>query len=391
MAQRRSSDRNPRSTGSPKKPQANPRRAPAEAESEEYQVRTDRPIHSVKLAAGKVPPWFRIFKAVVLNGLVRDMTTADCKVLLCLGAFQSERNPWTVYPAVRTIADMTGLKERAVYNAVNRLIDLGIIKRESGGGRTANRYTLLPLAIDRDRAKRSQQVEYDNPDELTEEVVITPVHRDAPLHKDAPVPRGAGLSGHTAVPGAHDTTSPAPARSRYRSTDLEPSNRTPETAAAEAALAARGVEEPTLSKLLDEHDPEMIVRKCVDFDVRNRQPGKTKEPGWLVKSIVVGYGLHPATQKALDREKKVALKRERDAAQSAEHDAEAKRQAAVDGWVDQQLDEADDEEWEAWHDAVLERYPAVTRNLRRSDPRTNPKLRGLIAGMLAGMYEIMAE
>lgn len=389
MAQRRSSDRSKRSSGSPNKPKSSPKRAPSQ--QEEFQVRTDRPIKSVKLAAGKVPPWFRIFKAVVLNGLVREMTTADCKVLLCLGAFQSERNPWTVYPAVRTIAEMTGLKERAVYNAVNRLIELGIIKRESGGGRTANRYTLLPLAIDRDRNKRSQQIEYNNAEELTEEIEIAGVHRDAPLHDDAAVHDDAHVPDAAPLPRAQRSSSPARARSRYRRTDKEPSNRSEEAAAAEAALLARGVTEPTLSKLLDEHDPETIVRKCVDFDVRNRQPGKAKEPGWLVKSIVVGYGLHPATQKAIDREKKAAAKRVRDAELAAEADEEAERQAAVDAWVEEQLEQADDEEWDAWHAAVLERYPVVARNLRRSDPRTSPKLRGLIAGMLAGMYDLMAD
>ncbi|MEM6315012.1 MAG: hypothetical protein AAF743_13045, partial [Planctomycetota bacterium] len=153
----------------------------------------------------------------------------------------------------------------------------------------------------------------------------------------------------------------------------------------------RGVTEPTRSKLLAEHDPETIVRKCVDFDVRNRQPRKRKEPGWLVKSIAVGYDLHPATRKAIDREKKAAVKRETDAQRAAEADAEAQRQAEVDAWVNEQFEAADDEEWQAWHAAVLERYPVVARNLRRSDPRTNKKLRGLIAGMLAGMHELMAE
>lgn len=151
-------------------------------------------------------------------------------------------------------------------------------------------------------------------------------------------------------------------------------------------LLERGVSELMVGRAVESVEPANIARQVLDFDLRNRQPGRPKTPGWLAKAVLVGYDLHATTQTFLDRTAQRAKAAARQRQHDAEQDAEAARQAKIDAWVNEELAVADDEELAEWHRKVMAQYPQLTRGLASADPRKHPRLRALIGGLLASCW-----
>src|SRR3954469_6880777 len=80
----------------------------------------------------KVLPW--------MIGLT-DLSGSDWRVYLCLLYHFIGSRP--VFPKMETIAAMTGLRREDVPRTIRRLEKAGMIATEHGGGRAANRYTIL--------------------------------------------------------------------------------------------------------------------------------------------------------------------------------------------------------------------------------------------------------
>ena len=153
-------------------------------------------------------------------------------------------------------------------------------------------------------------------------------------------------------------------------------------------LAARGIGEPLLSRLIAEAEPETIRRHVLDFDVRNEIPrARKKLAGWLVQSILVPYALHERTVERLEQEQRRATGSETRRRKELAKAMEAERAARVEAWVEEQFDAMDDDELEAWHRRVAEQYPSLARGLDNVDVRTHPRLSRLIRGALSELYD----
>ena len=85
-------------------------------------------------------PYGRLPVAIVESGVVRELTEADVKVLLAI-AYHWRSSEWEAHPSKETIARLTGLAERSVLRALNRLEDAGVLEIQRGGGqRVSNVY-----------------------------------------------------------------------------------------------------------------------------------------------------------------------------------------------------------------------------------------------------------
>ena len=159
-----------------------------------------------------------------------------------------------------------------------------------------------------------------------------------------------------------------------------------DTDLAQEMLRDRGVSETMVGRAMDEVSPVEIARRVLDFDIRNRQPGRKKTAGWLAKSVLVGYDLHADTVEFLERQRTMATRAKRRQEHDAAERVEAERHAAIDAWVHREFDAADDEELAIWKRKVIEQYPRLVRGLEDADPKENERLRTLIYGMLAALY-----
>lgn len=150
-------------------------------------------------------------------------------------------------------------------------------------------------------------------------------------------------------------------------------------------LAARGVGEPVLSRILSDHSPDDIRDHVMDFDLRNKLPGQSKKnAGWLAQSILIGYDLHEKTRKQIESKQRAEAAGEAKRRQHLDEEREADRQAQLDAWTEEAFAALDDEELGAWKRKVLEEYASLPKmnQLTRADPRENERLSRLIKGLL---------
>lgn len=151
-------------------------------------------------------------------------------------------------------------------------------------------------------------------------------------------------------------------------------------------LAARGVGEPVLSRILSDHSLEDVLAHVLDFDVRNKLPGQAKKnAGWLAQSILIGYDLHEKTQKQIESKQRAETAGEAKRRADEIEAREADRQAQLDAWTEEAFAALDDDELGAWKRKVMEEYASLPkmRELGRADPRESERLSRLIKGMLA--------
>ncbi|MEM6312956.1 MAG: helix-turn-helix domain-containing protein [Planctomycetota bacterium] len=321
-------------------------------------VRSDEPVRvTVEPVAAQSATWFRMFRSLIHGGTWAELTPAAAKVLIVLAecvndSRRRESGRWVAWPSVATIAQRSGCQRRAVQKALANLEERGLIarcrRRNAKRGDYSNEYELQPPA---------------NP----------PAHDETHggMSDDAPPP----VYRQTPVRRTTDRPASAPNSAQQRRTRPKKDQTT-------VALADAGVGEPTLSRLLDEHERAELLLRVEDWK-RRKKLGQRLGPAWLIASIRDGYDLHPDTQADLDKQARAAKAKQRrqaKAAEQAEADTETQR---IETEAAELFDTMSDDELDHWKQTVLESFPIVARGLHRADPRTNEKLRHLILGKLA--------
>ena len=96
-------------------------------------IRTDEPV-SIHVGEGGDGRWFRLFHAIVTQGVVGKLTAAEARTLIVLAAHAG--NDWEAWPGVDRIAEQANLTSRGVRKALTQLEKFGLIARvQAGGGR----------------------------------------------------------------------------------------------------------------------------------------------------------------------------------------------------------------------------------------------------------------
>jgi hypothetical protein len=339
----------------------------------------------------------QLFNRVMSSGIYADLPLAARAVYTALVYLADNQRQFMIDGKdgsgvnVDRIMKVSGCGETAVKQSMKVLAErqlLRILRKggsEVNGTRVASIYQLLlPVAGYEHLSKSPAKAGY-NP---------------VPGHAATRYP-GAVRPGTAArpdpVPGRETTPNPIASRPATRSPSVHSSRKQTRTDRSSTAttnegdelrdmLAARGVGEPVLSRILSDHPPEDVRAHVLDFDIRNKLPGQSKKTaGWLAQSILIGYDLHEKTRKQLDAVQRAEAAGEAKRRQQLDEEREAERQAQLDAWTDEAFDALDDDELAAWKRKVMEEYASLPkmRELGRADPRESERLSRLIKGMLA--------
>ena len=326
--------------------------------------------------------WFRLFRAVVHSGTWAKLPPAASKVLIVLAecvndSIRKESGKWIAWPSVALICKRSGCERRAVQMALNTLETHGLLRRirrrTSKRGDYSNEYELVcPPDNEADESGAQEDAPAG-----AHRGARGGAHSDAPpgAHLGAQGPAHGGARGH----GAPVRRSGARGRAQQRKNETETDNN---SSAVRAKLAAAGVGEPVLTRLLAERPPEELLLRLEDWKTR-KAAGSQLGVAWLIASILQRYELHERTTAAIEAEGKrgrAEARRLRDLKDAA---ADAAALDEIEAQTAAMVDEMSDEELDHWKQEVIAELPALTRKQAGADPRTDPRLRRLIQGKLA--------
>jgi hypothetical protein len=267
------------------------------------------------------------------------------------------------------IARYAGVSRSTAQKGLARLIDSGLVRlaraaRPNGlGGLTANVYQLLvPI--------EGVDTYLDQPARTDERPHTVSRDRGVP-HRDTPPSR------QPAHPSPAKQAVPVPRNGRYKQEEESQDNNT-----ARAQLAAAGVREPVLSKLIRENSQEELLLRLKDWQTRTAAGAKLGA-AWLIASIRDRYELHESTRSQLDREKKLAAASAHRIARLEQQSREEQRQLEIERDAAALFESMSDEELAHWKQLVVEELPSMFRNPEKLDPRTHARLKRMILGKLA--------
>jgi hypothetical protein len=274
------------------------------------------------------------------------------------------------------IARYAGVSRSTAQKGLARLIDSGLVRlalaaRPNGfGGLTANIYQLL-VPIDG----------IDQP-EFTERAA-----RPHTVSRERGIPQGGTPLGREPVrlPTAN-RADPVPRSGRYKQEEELKNN----NSVAKQQLAAAGIREPVLGRLVGENDEEQLLLRLKDWENR-RNAGSKLGVAWLIASIQQKYELHESTQEQLDQQSKSKAAAAHRIKKMEQQAAEDRRQKEIDDQVQVMFDDMSDEELDHWKGIVVEELPSLIRNPETANPRTHERLRRLILGKLVHLIAPPAD
>ncbi len=320
-------------------------------------IQSDAPV-SVTVDSSVDQTWFRLFRALIHGGHLAQLTPAATKVLIVLAesvndATRRDTGAWIAWPSLDTIASRAGCSRKAVTVAVTELETRKLLRRRQGGGRHTTQYELIAPVN-----PASQP-----PVKPTSQATVKPASRQA---------RRA----------SHSTDEASFTRQRKTTEIDQPSSNSPEAA---RQLAAAGVREPMLGRLLREFDEAELLLRLMDWNTR-KTAGQSKPVAWLISSILQKYDLHPKTIAWQERQEQSAARRIRDERlRQAESDEQA-RQDELDRQVSELFEASTDEELAGWAKQAVAEYGGLAKYVEGSDVRANRRLSRLIMGLMARQF-----
>ncbi len=337
-------------------------------------VHAEEPVRvTVEPLAGDLS-WFRLFRSVVHSGTWAKLTPAAAKVLIVLAecvndSIRKEQSRWIAWPSIATIGLRAGIERRAAQKAIASLESFGLVRRC--------------------RRRNAARGDYSNEYELTP----PPAHADAPggafeSAQEAALP-DAHLPEFDRARGQRGPKRPprAAARAQQRTDKTEYSN---DSSSIRAQLAAAGIGEPTLSRLISTETEADLLLRLKDWQTRKRL-GSTFGVAWLIASIQQKYELHERTQRELDDALKQSAARAHRIRAHEREAEEEKRQREIDRQATSMFEQMSDEELAHWKQVVVDEMPGIIRNAERADPRVHEKLRKLILGRLGRLVSMSSE
>lgn len=307
--------------------------------------------------------WFRLFRGIVRTGIWADLGSGARSVLVVLAEsvndnLRRENGQWLAWPSVPTIAKRAGLAERNVYVALRELEAKDLIRKIApGGGRRQTTYEL--------RAPKAA--------EKSEPAPTLP----------SGVTKASGVTISTGVPRPPRQVTPDLGVTQQReSISRTNHNSSGEESKVLVALREAGVAEPTLTRLVTDHEEAEVLLRLEDW--KNRKAAGSKlGVAWLIASIQHKYDLHESTHRAAEQRAQATAASAHRLRQLEAEEAEARRQREIEEQVTTMFEAMSDEELDHWKGVVVAEFPSLIKNPERADPRANDRLRRLILGKLA--------
>jgi len=313
-------------------------------------------------------PFLAMPKAALTSPAWRKLTAAQKDCYLAIASFADAE--WRAWPSLATIARVAGVTERCTSKSVARLVEVGLLQRQSGGGRgRSNTYRMVADPPPGNPERTCSR--FTGPETLNAKA-LNPEQRD--------------INPEQACSGEqHNRTEKTTARNAD-AVDVPDSDQ--ETDALKATIRAAGVQgrnagrcADQLLKLTTALVAMSFVRNLVKRAAAARNPG-----GFIVDAILNNPDLpHDLTeledQLQADRHRRQQLEQDQADRQRQQQQAEQDRQEHEDrqAQAKQQLEAMTRQEQLELRRLVLDQVNDATRNLlARKDPVKHPGLRPLV-------------
>ncbi len=340
--------------------------------------------------------FFRVEHDLLRSDAFRSLGGSAIKVYLVIGLYSDFGTDWG-YPSTRTIARQAGLSRQTVIDAIQELVDAGLlIANKSRGRSTAYRVIRQPAPERRPtgdrarpkvdeksgRAAKTGRVSLDDPSETGPEFLVDPSKTglfslvepvqklDRPGREDRPK-RETGSK--------EDTTSTAIPGTPFR---LGADGRLVVAVDLRELLTSQGLPKDLASRLITQRDPEAVAKVLLNAFYLQSQGKLQNGPGYIRAGIEDGYDLLPQVATRLESRRRELAERlgriERERSRAREVDSLASQEAAV-SYVLENL-----------HPEELKRFTAIALDtlpepvVRRNPTLSNPFVRGKVYELACG-------
>lgn len=340
--------------------------------------------------------FFRVEHDLLRSDAFRSLGGSAIKVYLVIGLYSDFGTDWG-YPSTRTIARQAGLSRQTVIDAVQELIEAGLlVANKSRGKSTAYRVIREPAPEHRptgDRARPSVDkkpksppktgpILLDPPPETGLDSLVSPTKSGLfslvePVQK---MDHGGRESGPKRETGSKEDTASTPIPGTpFR---MSPDGRLLVAVDLQELLTNQGLPENLASRLVTQRDPEAVAKVLLNAFYLQSQGKLQNGPGYIRAGIEDGYDLLPQVANRLET-------RRRELAERLRRDEQEKRQAReVDSLASQEA--AVSYVLENLHPEELQRLTAVALAslpepvVRRNPTLSNPFVRGKVYELACG-------
>ncbi len=264
--------------------------------------------------------FFRVDHDLLRSDPFKALRGSAIKVYLVIGLYSDFGTGWA-YPSIRTIAKQAGLSRQTVLDAINDLIEAGILARSTATGR-ANAYRILRQAPQRPGGKGSKKARGESqtvPDSLVNRPESVPDSLSGGLSSGpdslAVLARFLGQGGQgdrpEREPGTreNDTTSVEIPGTPFR---LTADGRLLVAVDLQELLTDPGLPKRTAERLVSQKDGESVAKVLLNAFYLRSQGKLQNGPGYIRAGIEEGYELLPQVANQLEsrrRELEARLKR----------------------------------------------------------------------------------
>ncbi|WP_337176923.1 helix-turn-helix domain-containing protein [Paludisphaera sp.] len=339
--------------------------------------------------------FFRVEHDLLRSDAFRSLGGSAIKVYLVIGLFSDFGTDWG-YPSTRTIARQAGLSRQTVIDAIQELVEAGLlIANKSRGRSTAYRVIRQPAPERRPTGDRALPVDKKTrPAPKTGQDLLDPAPKTGPEPLVDPsktglfslvepvqkVDHGGREDGPKRETGSKEDTASAPIPGTpFR---LSPDGRLLVAVDLQELLTNQGLPENLASRLVTQRDPEAVAKVLLNAFYLQSLGKLQNGPGYIRAGIEDGYDLLPQVANRLENRRRELAERlrriEHEKRQAREVDSLATQEAAV-SYV---LENLHPEELERLTAVALESLPEPV--VRRNPTLSNPFVRGKVYELACG-------
>lgn len=265
------------------------------------------------------PFFFRVEHDLVRSEAFRELNGSSVKVYLVIGLYADFETGWA-YPSIRTIAKQSGLSRQTVLNAIEDLVNQGIVATSKSAGRSTA-YRILHNAPPRPSSK-SQKAKSNQSKNFSEQPQTVPEFLDqtpeSVLISRTPAPStGPFFSDEEAQfwnePGPEsgpkqEQSNKNPVNDSVPSIDIPGTpfritldGRLMSLMSLEEVLTKQGVNEDSARYLAHRYDEERVVKAVLNVMYLDKMKKLQNAPGYLRMALEKGYELLPQLAQKIEK------------------------------------------------------------------------------------------
>lgn len=265
------------------------------------------------------PFFFRVEHDLVRSEAFRQLNGSSVKVYLVIGLYADFETGWA-YPSIRTIAKQSGLSRQTVLNAIEDLVNQGIVATSKSAGRSTA-YRILHNAPPRPSSK-SQKEKPNRSKSFSEHLESVPEFLDhtpeTVLNSRTPVaPTGPFFSDDEAQfwnePGPEsgpkqEQSNKNPVNDSAPSIDIPGTpfritldGRLLSLMSLDEVLIKQGVNEDSAKYLAHRYDADRVIKAVLNVMYLDKSKKLQNAPGYLRMALEKGYELLPQLAQKIEK------------------------------------------------------------------------------------------